>query len=469
MAHQSVLAWQEKNQSGRLLANVSIDSEISGSLDLSQSLDLGDLDNAPPEIGSDRPSSARRVPAEHDHEHVVERDLEVQSMSSRATSAARSQEPLMSARLKPLKERNLGQSKEVESGEILDRGMRQKVPVELDQDMSDTESSDEEYATPNHSDTEREEELSDRRKSALASYFDDLNEDSVLCSVTPRQSAGGTASSHGTVGESFTVQDQFDTPEAARAAGIPVVDSTDYSSEDHMNQSTDRISTSSSDQESTKIHADKKHREIKSGLSNSFYMTRSDDEPQLSTRPDSLFVMKPLTLSTAGETLSQKKTQESPTTSFAEIKKLRANLGLDQSGAVYMQNGQDRNQDETNRKISLKDEFQKSKGKKTTSFAALPNQTTWQQAAQQRQQRNAATNGNSNSSLASDLHDVRLQLQQKRKLMENEKKRQETERHKERQRIGKAAFLQVWNKQLHYLKVTEKMVLKSDGMCLIIK
>ena len=83
---------------------------------------------------------------------------------------------------------------------------------------------------------------------------------------------------------------------------------------------------------------------------------------------------------------------------------------------------------------------------KKTSFAALPNTTTWQQQSSNVQQVGETNGGPETGSgtavNAAQLNDVRLKLEEKRRLIESEKRRMELAMSKQRQKVGKAAFLQ---------------------------
>ncbi|KAK9712450.1 Spectrin-binding region of Ca2+-Calmodulin [Popillia japonica] len=85
--------------------------------------------------------------------------------------------------------------------------------------------------------------------------------------------------------------------------------------------------------------------------------------------------------------------------------------------------------------------------KKTTSFATLPNTTTWQQQSSHTQQ-NLENNANSDDSpgggqlMASQLNDIRMKLEEKRRNIETEKRKVEVAMNKQRQKVGNAAFLQ---------------------------
>ncbi|CAL7945729.1 unnamed protein product [Xylocopa violacea] len=88
-------------------------------------------------------------------------------------------------------------------------------------------------------------------------------------------------------------------------------------------------------------------------------------------------------------------------------------------------------------------------GEKKTTFATLPNTTTWQQQcnqqSQQVEQHSADENGG-NTIMASQLNNIRLKLEEKRRYIENEKRRMEVVMSKQRQKVGKAAFLQAVTK-----------------------
>ncbi|XP_020292949.1 patronin isoform X6 [Pseudomyrmex gracilis] len=88
-------------------------------------------------------------------------------------------------------------------------------------------------------------------------------------------------------------------------------------------------------------------------------------------------------------------------------------------------------------------------GEKKTTFATLPNTTTWQQQSsqqsQQTEQHSVDENGG-NTIMASQLNNIRLKLEEKRRHIENEKRRMEVVMSKQRQKVGKAAFLQAVTK-----------------------
>ncbi|XP_060518088.1 patronin isoform X3 [Cylas formicarius] len=86
---------------------------------------------------------------------------------------------------------------------------------------------------------------------------------------------------------------------------------------------------------------------------------------------------------------------------------------------------------------------------KKTSFDTLPNTTTWQQQSLNTQS-HETSNGNDNLAgnniMATQLNDIRLKLEEKRRHIESEKRRMEMAMNKQRQKVGKAAFLQAVTK-----------------------
>ncbi|KAL1491179.1 hypothetical protein ABEB36_011818 [Hypothenemus hampei] len=91
--------------------------------------------------------------------------------------------------------------------------------------------------------------------------------------------------------------------------------------------------------------------------------------------------------------------------------------------------------------------------KRTSFITPVVNQTTWQQQVSNNAQDNVneedddGTGGPSNI-MASQLNDIRLQLEEKRRHIESEKRRMEMAMSKQRQKVGKAAFLQAVSKEI---------------------
>ncbi|XP_021925923.1 patronin isoform X2 [Zootermopsis nevadensis] len=157
-------------------------------------------------------------------------------------------------------------------------------------------------------------------------------------------------------------------------------------------------------------------------------------------------------------------------TSFAELSRHKAGVETPKGiHIVYMQH--DREQDVgsvppkssfLNKRISGNNS--NGSGEKKTTFAALPsNTTTWQQQSsstsqlQQTEMTSALDDTNANNHImASQLHNIRMKLEEKRRLIESEKRRMEVVMSKQRQKVGKAAFLQAVTKGKNtYIKTPE--------------
>lgn len=84
-------------------------------------------------------------------------------------------------------------------------------------------------------------------------------------------------------------------------------------------------------------------------------------------------------------------------------------------------------------------------GEKKTTFAALPNTTTWQQQSSNHQNLTQIENSEQlspSNAMNSQLNDIRMKLEEKRRHIESEKRRMELAMNKQRQKVGQAAFLQ---------------------------
>lgn len=100
---------------------------------------------------------------------------------------------------------------------------------------------------------------------------------------------------------------------------------------------------------------------------------------------------------------------------------------------------------------SSKEPKQQEREKKVTTFAALPNNTTtWQQQSLAHQTSDHLDNGLGdtvdNGVMGSQLLNIRLKLEEKRRRIESEKRRMEAQMNRQRQKVGKAAFLQAVSK-----------------------
>ncbi|GAB6019537.1 hypothetical protein CHUAL_001111 [Chamberlinius hualienensis] len=134
----------------------------------------------------------------------------------------------------------------------------------------------------------------------------------------------------------------------------------------------------------------------------------------------------------SGVVLENLPRKDMSTTSFAQLSKLREN----QKGInfVYMQHERDgKGKGDT---VGRSD--------KKTSFASLPNQTTWQQVNNSSQDH--LNQSSQEAPLVSQLVDVRLKLEEKRRNIEAEKRKAESLKDQAREQIGKTAFLQVVSK-----------------------
>lgn len=130
--------------------------------------------------------------------------------------------------------------------------------------------------------------------------------------------------------------------------------------------------------------------------------------------------------------------------SFAEISKQNQFEPSKTNHHVYMQEEEE----------NIAPPVHKPVVEKKTTFAALPNTTTWQQQSnnvQQLQQQMAPDDGTMGQQLmTSQLNDIRMKLEEKRKHIENEKKKIELVVNRQRQKVGKAAFLQAINKVSYF-------------------
>ena len=358
-------------------------------------------------------------------------------------------EPLLPAKLKPRKEAINNHSKEQERGEnsLSAKSVKSK---EVDPSSSSVFSDRSDSSSSVHVTPLPEDQLSDQdvpKQPRYAAFT--VNADLSQNMESPRRNLMSTALSQGDTAESvklsYTVSQEA-TPESARAAGIPVVgDSGDQSwrrwGSREGSATSSRSSGDNSDHESRKIHYDQK-------LSENHDKTREVSPPKSFTKfgaKESDIFKKPKMIVRSKTTLSPKK--EIPkhmTTNFAEIKRMKNIQGnVDNSGMVYMQHGH-----EVNNKAmqSSTTQINNHNNRSTTS----PSRTTWQNASTLKSPDPATSDSSENSDTSrpvlSELTEIRLKLEEKRKQIEKKKNRMEIQQQKQRQRLGKTAFLHVLTK-----------------------
>ncbi|XP_023703294.1 patronin isoform X3 [Cryptotermes secundus] len=142
-------------------------------------------------------------------------------------------------------------------------------------------------------------------------------------------------------------------------------------------------------------------------------------------------------------------------TSFAELSRHKASVEVPKGiNIVYMQHDREQDGGDFPPKSSFLNK--NGSGEKKTTFAALPsNTTTWQQqsssSSQLQQTEMSSTIDDTtahNHIMASQLHNIRMKLEEKRRRIESEKRRMEVVMSKQRQKMGKAAFLQAVTKEI---------------------
>ena len=538
------LSHSKDSDQSTLLANVSIDSDMSLDLNMDSSIDINELDdtprgqghpqrgpsapvgpvsrsrnNAQAHVGNPRPQTGAPNPNPHPRSHHAD-DMKIENVSSRATSAGSTRnptlsgrsagnphgggarnthnpagnphgqapfEPLMPAKLKPAKEKNANHTKEVESGERADK----KSPSSPSKPRTlslkpfgggDSDSStDEEFQTPSAEQvsffTEKvppggEEAApqpsgtTSRGRQYEAFYVDTDNpplsvtsgvtSNGVPVSVTPRSLDRSKPQK-----QSFTLHDQAHTVETAIVAGIPVIDGSKSSSWGADSGATParasrRTSRDKLDQELSKLNADSRNKEIKDGPLDSFFLNPNPTEVH---RPDTLNVPKPIQVDGPGNMAAVNGDRPSPKTSFAEIKKQKDSGEV--SPVTYLQHRSPLKNPSD--KSALKSAFQKVqpgsnphglRGQKKTTFAALPNQTTWQESMHKsgggigegRDSNRSTEETDSVQPMATELMSIRMRLEERRRQIETEKHRMEAQWNKQRQRVGKQAFIRVITK-----------------------
>ncbi|KAJ8321917.1 hypothetical protein KUTeg_000388 [Tegillarca granosa] len=454
-------SWEDSNK-----IHISIDSQLEDSFsdDRIEGLDLsGPSDSTP------SPTPTFGMADSRQHKTVITPGhpdyLELESVTSGANSSRTyvcndqpdkvevkpedflpKMEPLLPARLKTAKEKINNHSKEEERGDTSERRKMRSPPKTKSSlsssqvtDISDESGSISDVVTPLPDDqlSARDAISSPRQYSKGYVGFVMVGDPSKdVASVRSHSGSEKSVDTDKEIKASYTVTDHAYTSESARAAGIPVVDSTEILTHQRRGSregsvASSRSSGDFSDHESQKIHRDHKTRE-------------SENIKTLFSQNKDLFtVPKPVP-----KIIQKSPSKSKPlTTNFAEIKRLKQTIGkVDNSGYVYMQHGQEAsNKDQ--RKSSIKDKSEKNKPEKKTSFAALPNQTTWQQTSSQKQaESDRMENGDDKQASGMEMSQIRLKLEEKRKLIERKKQTMELQQQKMRQRLGKTAFLHVVSK-----------------------
>ncbi|KAK3087075.1 hypothetical protein FSP39_001312 [Pinctada imbricata] len=478
---QSVLAWQDKNeqmngedvkssQQSNLLANVSMDSDVMESFsdDRLGSLDLDLSDPTPlPTQMTPRPLSNLRDPGHPDY-------MEVQSVTSGEPSARTftvgqevkgDMEPLMPARLKPRKEISNNHSKEVERGEkdqIIGKKSPPKTRKSKDLDNVSSSgvseaSSETDVVTPLPDDqlsgSEGEVPLNSRLGRSPGYTAFTVQTD---MSYDPQQSPASTARS--SVKHSYTLSNQGLTAESARAAGIPVVSD----SGDGMVQrwgsregsiASSRSSGDFSDHESQKIHKDHKFSESqeknREHLLNKGKPTKLSISDSRVNEINSNVLQKP-TLVIQERNKVNEKQKSNFTTNFAEIKRMR-NIVSGNKGIVFMQHDNEGINDD--KKSMTQSHTQNSQTKENEKkFSSPTHQRTWQQTMSSSApiQTTPGDSGiaspesqESTQPVVSELTQIRLKLEEKRKMIERKKLKHEVQQQKVRQKLGKTVFMNV--------------------------
>ena len=287
----------------------------------------------------------------------------------------------------------------------------------------------------------------------------DSNSD-VPIVYSPRRTASSLAQRGEAPAGSYTLETDVRDSQTAREAGLPVIGQgggddgevatrlIGASREGSVGSS--RSSGDFSDHESHKIHQDHKARE---SLKHSPRQVIDPHKLHASALNQPQVVEQPK----HGELITDHlpEGQKKPgTTSFAEIRRMKGVSKVDNSGYVYMQHGQEPGGDASGH-TNFKSSQRSDGGGKKATFARLPNETTWQQSAQ----RNAAVASASTAAAlesptsngdrpgTSELSQLRLKLEEKRREIERRKQRQEVQSAKMRQRLGKAAFMRVISKK----------------------
>ena len=138
---------------------------------------------------------------------------------------------------------------------------------------------------------------------------------------------------------------------------------------------------------------------------------------------------------------NDEKQPESPKTSFAQMGRNNQNLQQRENAAPVTTSSSSA---ALKSAISRPGSSQGSKEKKTT-FSMLPNFTTWEQSAQKSEDdsQENGTEQQSDEMLASEMFEIKMKLEEKRKQIRSKKQTMEMQWNKQRQKVGKQVFMQV--------------------------
>ncbi|KAK0055546.1 calmodulin-regulated spectrin-associated protein 1 [Biomphalaria pfeifferi] len=481
--HKSVLAWQDdqkittqRSQSqsrGNLLNNASIDSSLNQSMNAENlSLDLSELDNL------DTPRMKGGL--DPNHPDYMELESVTSGQPSRFASPQQGTtdrntsrttpipsdnrlEPLTPAVLRPTKEKDTNFTKAEERGDKSHR--RRQVPSPCLRPPSQQSSAYQQNSARSSTD--------DLTTVSISSSSEETTVSSLPSGESPSPRMNAAAQLGNKPYEAFTIGPDIDTSplnsarsnaistagsytvnnrvtaQAARAAGIPVVaDSADLNHNMADNRSREGSVASSgeySDHESQKIHQDHKVRE-----SGSTPATPSSVNINNNSTIKPAVVVVTGKFGSAEESKMFIKMSPSQTTNFAELKRMKDSLGykidkVDNSALIYMQSGtQGGPYDKLGVGQGLKSTFNQLTSNQSETAKTLQLEVTSPSPVP-----NNASNAESNGAPEpgpSDLQQLRLKLEQKRKEIERKKHQQEAQQKKIRQRLGKAAFMRVVSK-----------------------
>ena len=222
------------------------------------------------------------------------------------------------------------------------------------------------------------------------------------------------------VERSFTLHKTPMSREAAQAAGIPIIDS---------------YKDNPMDRELQKIQADHHDKENKQ-MKESFFLGQQATPADIG-RPESLEVGQ-VQMDRSISSLSSDD-RPSPKTSFAQIKKAKDSGEVSPIMYTAQTKGPQKGALKSNNNTPNKG------GPKKTTFATLPNTTTWQESAAKKNTtiQPPPESADRVEPLPSELIDIRMRLEERRRQIETDKRRMQAQLSKQRQQVGKEAFIQV--------------------------